>query len=65
MSIPVAHTGAAVPAIDIAPGMVELLSEPLAPFPQAKALDTEGRRLSVDGRGVHDDDVTMATGTRP
>jgi SAM-dependent methyltransferase len=47
-SVPAAHTGARVTAIDIAPGMVELLAERLAPFPRAEALLMDGEALRFD-----------------
>jgi SAM-dependent methyltransferase len=46
LSIPAAHSGASVTAVDIAPGMVELLSKRLAPFPSARALVMDGQALS-------------------
>ena len=46
LSIPAAHSGATVTAIDIAPGMVELLSERLAPFPDAEAQVMDGQALT-------------------
>jgi SAM-dependent methyltransferase len=44
-SVPAAHTGAHVTAIDIAPGMVQLLGERLAPFPRARALEMDGQAM--------------------
>ncbi|WP_442681117.1 class I SAM-dependent methyltransferase [Sphingomonas sp. ASY06-1R] len=46
LSVPAAHAGAAVTAIDIAPGMVELLTERLSPFPAAQAVAMNGEALS-------------------
>lgn len=48
LSIPAAHSGASVLAVDIAPGMVNLLSERLAPFPNAEARLMNGEDLKVD-----------------
>lgn len=45
LSIPAAHAGAKVVAIDIAPGMVELLNERLLPFPNARAQVMDGQAL--------------------
>jgi ubiquinone/menaquinone biosynthesis C-methylase UbiE len=45
LSIPAAHGGASVLAVDIAPGMVRLLSERLAPFPCAAARVMDGEDL--------------------
>jgi SAM-dependent methyltransferase len=47
-SVPAAHQGATVTAIDIAPGMVEVLAERLSPFPRARALRMDGQRLEFD-----------------
>lgn len=50
LSIPAAYSGASVTAIDIAPGMVEVLSERLAPLPDAKAQVMDGEALTfADG----------------
>lgn len=46
LSIPAAHMGASVTAIDIAPGMVELLSERLSPFPTSDAHVMDGQLLN-------------------
>lgn len=46
LSVPAAHAGAAVTAVDIAPGMVEVLEERLAPFPTAQACQMDGEALS-------------------
>jgi SAM-dependent methyltransferase len=46
LSVPAAHAGAAVTAVDIAPGMVELLTERLSPFPAAQAFAMDGEALS-------------------
>lgn len=46
LSIPAAHMGASVTAIDIAPGMVELLSERLSPFPTSGAHVMDGTSLN-------------------
>ena len=48
LSIPAAHSGASVLAVDIAPGMVKLLSERLAPFPNAEARVMDGQALAID-----------------
>lgn len=48
LSVPAAHSGASVTAIDIAPGMVELLSERLAPFPDALAQVMDGQAMTFD-----------------
>jgi len=45
LSIPAAHTGAHVTAIDIAPGMVELLADRLTPFPRAEVRLMDGQAL--------------------
>ena len=45
LSIPAAHSGASVTAIDIAPGMVELLAERLRPFPTSVAHVMDGQTL--------------------
>lgn len=47
-SVPAAHLGAAVTAIDIAPGMTEVLAERLLPFPRARALRMDGQQLDFD-----------------
>ena len=47
LSIPAAYSGASVLAIDIAPGMVELLTERLAPFPRAKTSVMDGEDLQL------------------
>lgn len=46
LSIPAAHMGASVTAVDIAPGMVELLSERLSPFPTCGAHVMDGQSLN-------------------
>lgn len=46
LSIPLAHSGASVTAIDIAPGMIELLAERLAPLPSAQARVMDGQALT-------------------
>lgn len=48
LSIPAAFSGATVTAVDIAPGMVNLLSERLAPFPDAQASVMDGQALAID-----------------
>ncbi|MGK0489947.1 MAG: SAM-dependent methyltransferase [Sphingomonas echinoides] len=48
LSMPAAYSGAAVMAIDIAPGMVELLSDRLAPFPDATARIMDGQALTFN-----------------
>ena len=45
LSIPAAHAGATVTAIDIVPGMVELLADRLRPFPNARAQVMDGQAL--------------------
>jgi SAM-dependent methyltransferase len=55
LSLPAAHGGASVLAVDVAPGMVELLSERLAPFPDAVARVMDGHDLAID-----DDSVDLA-----
>ncbi|GGJ92006.1 class I SAM-dependent methyltransferase [Pseudomonas matsuisoli] len=47
-SVPAAHAGAAVTAIDIAPGMVDLLTERLAPFPKAEVWHMDGQKLAFE-----------------
>lgn len=47
LSIPAAYGGASVLAIDIAPGMVNLLSDRLAPFPFASARVMNGEDLRL------------------
>ena len=47
LSIPAAHAGATVTAIDIAPGMVELLNDHLLPFPNANAQVMDGQALDI------------------
>ena len=47
LGIPAAFSGATVLAIDIAPGMVDLLAERLAPFPDAKARVMNGEDLEI------------------
>lgn len=47
LSIPAAHAGAIVTAIDIAPGMVELLHDRLLPFPNAIAQVMDGQAMDV------------------
>lgn len=50
LSIPAAYSGASVTAIDIAPGMVEVLSEHLALLPDATARVMDGEALTfADG----------------
>lgn len=46
LSIAAAHRGASVTAIDIAPGMVELLSGRLSPFPTSDACVMDGQSLT-------------------
>lgn len=46
LSVTAAHMGAAVTAIDIAPGMVQLLSERLSPFPSCNANVMDGQSLT-------------------
>jgi SAM-dependent methyltransferase len=48
LSVPAAYKGALVTAIDIAPGMVELLTERLAPFPAAGAQIMNGQALTFE-----------------
>jgi SAM-dependent methyltransferase len=48
LSVPAALSGASVLAVDIAPGMVRLLSERLAPFPDAEARVMDGQALELD-----------------
>ena len=48
LGIPAAFAGASVLGIDIAPGMVQLLSEHLAPFPDAEARVMDGQALKVE-----------------
>jgi ubiquinone/menaquinone biosynthesis C-methylase UbiE len=50
-SVPAAHEGATVTAIDIAPGMIEVLAERLSPFPRARALRMDGQRLDFNDGG--------------
>jgi SAM-dependent methyltransferase len=45
LSVPAAYKGASVTAIDIAPGMIELLKAKLAPFPAASAQIMNGQAL--------------------
>ncbi|MGE7370391.1 class I SAM-dependent methyltransferase [Neorhizobium sp. NPDC001467] len=47
LSIPAAYGGATVLAVDIAPGMVNLLSDRLAPFPLASARVMNGEDLCL------------------
>ncbi|WP_207477580.1 class I SAM-dependent methyltransferase [Arenibaculum pallidiluteum] len=47
LSVPAAYSGASVLAVDIAPGMVNLLSERLAPFPKAEARVMDGQDLQI------------------
>ncbi len=47
LSIPAAYGGASVLAVDIAPGMVNLLSDRLAPFPFASARVMNGEDLRL------------------
>lgn len=49
-SIPAAHQGLSVLAIDIAPGMVKLLSERLLPFPFSEAEVRDGEDLLLADR---------------
>jgi len=51
LSIPAAFTGASVLAVDIAPGMVNLLSERLTPFPDAEARVMDGQALKIEADG--------------
>ncbi|MGV6871967.1 class I SAM-dependent methyltransferase [Pseudochelatococcus sp. B33] len=53
LGIPAAFSGASVLGIDIAPGMVQLLSERLAPFPDARARVMDGQALEI-GDGSFD-----------
>jgi len=48
LSIPAAFSGATVLAVDIAPGMVNLLAERLKPFPNAQAALMDGHALVID-----------------
>jgi SAM-dependent methyltransferase len=48
LSIPAAFSGASVLAVDIAPGMVNLLSERLTPFPDAEARVMDGQALEIE-----------------
>jgi SAM-dependent methyltransferase len=48
LSIPAAFSSASVLAVDIAPGMVNLLSERLAPFPDAEARVMDGQALEIE-----------------
>ncbi len=48
LAIPAAFSGASVLAVDIAPGMVNLLSERLKPFPNAQASAMDGQALAID-----------------
>lgn len=48
LSIPAAFGGATVLAVDIAPGMVNLLSERFTPFPNAAAAVMDGQALAID-----------------
>lgn len=48
LSIPAAYTGARVTAVDIAPGMVELLRERLYAFPSAAVEVMNGEKLDFD-----------------
>ena len=48
LSIPAAFSGASVLAVDIAPGMVNLLAERLAPFPDAQARVMDGQTLEIE-----------------
>jgi len=52
LSIPAAFSGATVMAVDIAPGMVNLLSERLKPFPNAQTLVMDGQALAIDDDSV-------------
>ena len=56
-SVPAAHMGTAVTAIDIAPGMVEVLTERLLPFPRAQALVMDGQALDF---ADHSFDATVS-----
>lgn len=48
LTVPAAHSGAHVTAVDIAPGMVELLNDRLNPFPDADAFVMDGQALDFD-----------------
>lgn len=48
LSVPAALRGACVLAIDHAPGMVDLLSRRLAPFPSSEARLMDGQQLDLD-----------------
>lgn len=48
LSIPAAFSGATVMAVDIAPGMVNLLSDRFKPFPNAQASVMDGQALVID-----------------
>jgi ubiquinone/menaquinone biosynthesis C-methylase UbiE len=48
LSVPAAHSGASVLGVDIAPGMVRLLSERFAPFPDAAARLMDGQALALE-----------------
>lgn len=48
LSIPAAHTGARVTAVDIAPGMIEVLRERLNAFPSATVELMDGEKLDFD-----------------
>ena len=52
LAIPAAFSGATVLAIDIAPGMVNLLSQRLQPFPNATAALMDGHALALDDESV-------------
>lgn len=51
LSVPAALRGAAVLAIDNAPGMVNLLSKRLAPFPASGARLMDGQKLALEDEG--------------
>lgn len=59
LSIPAAHAGASVTAIDIAPGMVELLTERLLPFPTCQVQAMDGQSLAF-ADGSFDATVSVA-----
>lgn len=48
LGIPAAFGDASVLGVDIAPGMVQRLSEHLAPFPEAKARVMDGQALDIE-----------------
>ncbi|WP_454851729.1 class I SAM-dependent methyltransferase [Rhizobium binxianense] len=51
LSVPAALRGAAVLAVDNAPGMVNLLSKRLAPFPASGARLMDGQKLALEDEG--------------